>query len=234
MSRFITFGNQKFVQCRARIVREAQSTGVFHVCKAYNDQILRQDTAFWRKHGDFLERNPRGYGYWLWKPYIICKELEDMKDDEVLVYADSGCAFQPQQKAKLLEHIQRVRDDPNGMFLYHMPVHTLHMWSKQYSLDRLNKDGKVDIELPICVAGILYLRKCNFTTDLMNQWKNTIETDPALVTDVLTGRENPNFKEHRHDQTVLSLLARRAGVNMLLDDTYPVGIGPISATRFRG
>ncbi len=35
-----------------------------------------EKNKFWKKHGTFIESNPRGYGYWLWKPFIIKETLQ--------------------------------------------------------------------------------------------------------------------------------------------------------------
>ena len=37
-----------------------------------------------------ITKNPRGYGYWLWKSYIIKKTIEKMSDDDILLYLDCG------------------------------------------------------------------------------------------------------------------------------------------------
>ena len=43
--------------------------------KIYTDKELKNDQNFWEKHQQFIKRNPRGWGCWIWKPYIIKKLL---------------------------------------------------------------------------------------------------------------------------------------------------------------
>ena len=38
------------------------------------DEHLKIDKLFWENHGKIIENNSRGYGYWLWKPYIVKKQ----------------------------------------------------------------------------------------------------------------------------------------------------------------
>ena len=38
----------------------------------------------------FDSLQPRGGGYWVWKPWIIVDTLRQMKENDVLVYVDSG------------------------------------------------------------------------------------------------------------------------------------------------
>ena len=43
---------------------------------------------------DFIDKyhnifkHQRGFGYWLWKPYIILRKLEELNDNDILVYID--------------------------------------------------------------------------------------------------------------------------------------------------
>ena len=53
---------------------------------------------FWNNHSEFILANKRGYGYWLWKPYLIMKTLEQMNDNDILVYADCGCEIESNKK----------------------------------------------------------------------------------------------------------------------------------------
>ena len=32
----------------------------------------------------------RGYGYWIWKPYIVSKMMSRLNDGDILVYTDAG------------------------------------------------------------------------------------------------------------------------------------------------
>ena len=35
----------------------------------------------------------KGYGFWLWKPYIIYKHLCKLNDNDILIYSDPGGNF---------------------------------------------------------------------------------------------------------------------------------------------
>jgi len=64
---------------------------MFNKIISYNDKDLNNDEEFWKKHGNFIENNKRGNGYWIWKPYIIMKNLDLMNDNDILLYLDCGC-----------------------------------------------------------------------------------------------------------------------------------------------
>src|SRR5262249_42668892 len=51
------------------------------------------DQEFYRRNQSMLDE-PRGAGYWLWKPYLVAKALkEEMANGDVLFYCDSGGFF---------------------------------------------------------------------------------------------------------------------------------------------
>jgi hypothetical protein len=50
------------------------------------------DAEFRQRHERIL-RQPRGGGYWLWKPYFILRALNEMADGELLFYCDAGACF---------------------------------------------------------------------------------------------------------------------------------------------
>ena len=43
------------------------------------------DTDFYEKHKNFINNNKRGYGYWIWKSYIVYKNLQKMNNGDILI-----------------------------------------------------------------------------------------------------------------------------------------------------
>ena len=109
---FLTFGagSQDYLDALARISRQAEDLQVFDKVIGLNDKDLKDDGPFWEKHGHFIETHWRGYGHWIWKPYIILKTLLSMNDGDLLMYLDSGCELDFNHKGELdkyLEHVNR-------------------------------------------------------------------------------------------------------------------------------
>ena len=44
---------------------------------------------FFAKYRDFAP-NQRGYGFWLWKPFIIFETLKKLNDGDICLYCDAG------------------------------------------------------------------------------------------------------------------------------------------------
>ena len=93
MKVFITFGagGPNYIDDGKRLIKQAKSTGHFDRTILYTAEDLRNDKEFWNQHSNFISKNKRGYGYWIWKSYIIKKTMEIMKDGDILLYLDCGC-----------------------------------------------------------------------------------------------------------------------------------------------
>lgn len=48
-----------------------------------------KETKFYSKNKELLDKSP-GYGFWAWKPYIILNRLNNMNDDDILIYMDAS------------------------------------------------------------------------------------------------------------------------------------------------
>lgn len=73
---FITFGagDEKYYEAGNFLIKEVESLNIFDKSILYTDKDLKTDQEFWPKHSNFIENNKKGYGYWLWKPYLIKKQ----------------------------------------------------------------------------------------------------------------------------------------------------------------
>ena len=69
--------------------------------------------GFVNKHHHILEQ-PRGAGYWLWKPYLIDRTLKYLNEDDVLFYCDAGAMF-----IRSIQPVIDKLDNTKGVFLFH-------------------------------------------------------------------------------------------------------------------
>lgn len=61
-------------------------------CISYNKTIFNDDIGFLRRNAHILNRS-RGGGYWLWKPYVIFRELYLARDGDIILYSDSAVSI---------------------------------------------------------------------------------------------------------------------------------------------
>ena len=113
MKKFISFGGptEDFHNTLKRICNEAKDFDYFNEIIGLTEKDLIEDDIFWNKNKEFILNSSKGYGYWIWKPYLINKELEKMNDGDILVYADAGCKINKNGKKRFLEYIELLNNN---------------------------------------------------------------------------------------------------------------------------
>ena len=109
-NKVITFasGNNCYYEAAKRLINQAESTSLFE-CELITENCLKSDNEFWDKHSNFIEKNKRGFGYWIWKPYIIKKTMQTLNTGDVLLYLDSGCEIDINKKRQIEEYLELVK-----------------------------------------------------------------------------------------------------------------------------
>lgn len=161
------------------------------------------DEKFKNSFADILN-NPRGGGYWLWKPYIIKKQLAKMKDGEYLFYADSGTTFiQPIYKLLKCDVLKR-----QDIMAFQLPL-LEKQWTKEVALQKMDGTLPEITETPQLCATYILFRKSQFSTKFVQCWLDAC-TDSNLISDSNDSRANGiHLIEHRHDQSLFSITFKK-------------------------
>lgn len=172
---------------------------------------------------DFLQSNSytfmqhRGAGYWLWKPYLILKTLLTMNDEDWLFYSDSGLIF----LRNVWEYIEKMEEqlkisDKVSSFAY---CNTNNFWTKRDTFVLMNCDEEKYTNGLHRTASFFLCKKNNYSINFVKEWLQYAK-DPRILTDLPNTQGLPNypeFKDHRHDQSIMSLLSIKNEA-FLLDD----------------
>lgn len=167
----------------------------------------------------------RGAGYWVWKPMVILMTLQRMEWNDELMYADTGCTIVGCLDP-LFNHLQRQDVVP-------ISVHGNHLestWTKRDLFKALNAEPLHSSVQRL--AGVIIVRKTAAVIQLVQDWLN-IATNLHFIDDSVSVNENyPDFREHRHDMSIWSLLTKLRGYADIPDPTYPCETSTtIAATR---
>lgn len=220
---FVTFSDG-IVYKNNRILSEANNSGFFKNVKGYNPNDF--DDEFKIKNGDFIKNNKRGYGYWLWKPYVILKSLMEIEYNDFLIYADSGCTINNNGYKRMRELYKLL--ETNDIVAFRI-AHDELTWNKtdaiQSVLNRLNIsqeqfDSSIKENPRQNCAGIMLLKKTPNTVNMIKLWYelsmenqyHNIDDSPSILPNHIS------FKEHRHDQSLFSLLTRFTPFVAIVDD----------------
>jgi len=210
MKKFITFsgGGQNYIDAGNRLINQALNLKLFDEVKLYTDEDLKNDLEFWTKHKDFIINNKRGYGYWLWKPYIIKKTMAQMKDGDILLYLDCGCELNELKKQNLNHFFNYVKTD----YIIGTLAGLEKEWNKMDLLKYLNMVNHNSLNINQRQAGTNMFLVCEKVINLVNEWYN-IACIYNLIDDSKSVSKNFDcFKEHRHDQSIFSLLTKKYNI----------------------
>jgi len=155
-----------------------------------------------------LLKEKRGYGYWIWKAFLILKELKNLKDDEILIYIDST-----DLPEKLFFDIVIERFKYNDILLVNRGYNHGE-WTKRDCFVLMNCDTAEYYNHVQLEAGILGLKKTEFNINLITKWFEYCK-NVNILTDIpnVCGLPNqPNFKDHRNDQSILTNLSIKYGL----------------------
>lgn len=220
MKHFLTFGSEHYKGRVSPLCEQVKKLQIFNYIWGITDDHLKKDSQFWEQHKEHIEKNSRGYGYWVWKPYLIWVIMHcNMKDDDILLYLDAGCEINPQGKNRLLEYFDMVSEDPVGI-LAQIIIGTSQerRWTKSDIFDYLNTwEYKEEFQR---ASGIILFRKTPASINFVRDWYIAC-CNYELVSDKPSKIPNdPTFVENRHDQSMFSGLCHIYKVKSIPDETY--------------
>jgi hypothetical protein len=205
MNHLITYGTENFNNSKLRLLEEAINTDWFTTVTLYGPEHLSDE---FKETFKTLLLEQRGAGYWIWKSYIIKKTMENMNDGDILLYLDCGCELDFKIKNELLKSIDIVKTDKI--------IGTLTCTEKYYNkmdlVEKLDMNKDIYLNSAQRQGGTNLYLVCNETRHLVNEWYkiacdyNNIDDSPSINKNI------PSFKEHRHDQSIFSLLTKKYNI----------------------
>ena len=214
---FVTFGgpSNQFRNRVKEITDQALSMNIFNNIYGFTDINLKNDNIFWDKHKKFIESNKRGYGYWIWKPYILLKVLNEIKENEFILYADSGCYLNISNIEGLNNYINILDNSKYGILsiVFNDPIFFCEKkWNKGDLLNLFENFNLDEIKNTTQnLATYFFVKKNDHSLKFINKWYDLacnyklIDDSPSLVSN------EKEFIEHRHDQSIFSILCKTYG-----------------------
>lgn len=224
---FTTFGDsQRFKKSVFNITQEAKDSQFFTHIHAYDETNLDQD--FLNNHLSFMN-STRGFGYWIWKSQVILQTFEKMNNNDILLYADAGCKINKEGKQRFQEYIDLLNGSPFDNLSFELSYDLSNSKTpnsypeKMYTKGDLLNLFSIDKNSPQLGATSFFIKKTEFTTKLVQEWLSlSIQNNYHLIDDTPSSIQNePEFKQHRHDQSLWSILRKYRGTTIVhLDETW--------------
>lgn len=232
MIRFCTFGDEKYAKSCKRICNEAKSLSFIDTATAYTpDMISSRITEVPSLNSLF--KHKIGYGYWIWKADIMLSEFQQMKDGDILIYLDAGCIINI-FASTAWKHYFDLLSNQTAETATAVPWIVFQMgfkewqWTKASTFEIFQKkfaDVSEETWSQIkqsgqCAGGMHILKKTPRTTNILFEFLEIVQHNPMIIQTDPHEPQDPQFKQHRHDQSIWSLLAKLYNFIILPDVTY--------------
>lgn len=211
----ITFGTVDYKNAVDSLVKSANK--YFDNIKCFTP--LDIDSNFLEKNKNILNQQ-RGAGYWLWKPYIIHKVLNEINPDDLVFYVDAGNIFV--ENPEILYQYKNLNDgiilfdNRDGMTNGNAASNNISCKKDTFVLMDCDNE-KYIYGTHLNASYQIYFKNKN-TLNFINQYLFFCQNEFILTdTPNMYGFNYSGYYDHRHDQSVLSLLAIRENVKPLVD-----------------
>ena len=195
---YINYSDKAFKAQQNFALKMAKSRGGFDNITGYSREDI--DKEFYEENKNILDQ-PRGGGYWLWKPYFINKKLNELTDGDYLFYSDSG-AFFLKNIDILIEELEKYDQDIMG---FELPL-IESQWTKKELFLNMDCDEAYS-ETNQIFASYILVRKTKLSVEFFEKYLQ-YSCDEINITDKYQDNisQDKNFIDHRHDQSIFSLL----------------------------
>jgi len=222
---FVSFagGDPIWKLARSRIKKQANEAGVFTRLRIYSPKDLGKIAC--NSDLEFIASNRRGFGYWIWKPIIILDFLRENPDIEGILYADTGCDLNFNDYSKKIWKKYLSFLEANSGIAFKMELFE-NAWTKQEvfnyfpELDAFRKTEQL--------LATVFIMEREFAISFCNQWLEAMRTlNYSLLNDEFDRTiQVSEFIEHRHDQSLFSLLIKKDPRILILDSLQEVYFFP--------
>jgi hypothetical protein len=221
--------NPKWYQSQSALNQSAKTYG-FNGVISYTDQ--NREWSFISKYKD-ITKETRGYGFWQWKTLILLDAMNQVKEGDIVAYVDSG-----NQIINSLDYIFNLCEKQEIVLFenrdgnYERTTHKNKNWTKRDTFVLMNCDEARYYDASQVDAAYQFYKKTDRVMDFLNEY-NSYCSNENIISDLpnITKDNLPEFIDHRHDQSILSLMAVKYDIpllpepsewgNYLTDRPYP-------------
>ena len=227
---FVTagLGGKSFEDAADRLVAQASTFEFFTELHAIKEEEIFQicpRILNWFENSELQQ--VKGFGWYTWKATIAYKAIVEKRwgEFDLVMYLDAGCEMfkSKQSKKRLQGYIHSAMND--GHTLFAIPTPERH-FTKRDLFEYFSEISPED-ESPQFQSGS-WILKTNSNEEFARRWEE-LSAVGVFMTDESPSQmgESPDFKIHRYDQSIFSLLAKSFGYKANSD------VPPGSATSVR-
>lgn len=224
---FITvgIGRNNFREAAQRLCHQAEKFEIFSKIKSIDQseiEVIAPYLKEWYPNEGIT--NTSGYGWYAWKSTVAREAFNGRWGDfENIMYLDAGCEMflSSFSRRRLIKYMNITETKGSCLFAIKTQESS---YSKSEVYDKFKEyDYRPEIQIQ---AGSWLMRK-DVGKLISEEWENFILKGPHTVDISISPKgEHADFVEHRYDQSVFSLLAKKHKLN-ISDDRPPGKIGKL-------
>jgi hypothetical protein len=205
--KILTFAQGPFIESQKQLIEHIKPFNI-NSQKHLNDNDL--DLNFKKEFSEILKFK-KGYGFCIWKPFLILNELYQLNDNEILLYVDSTDRIESTFISLVAEHFNSYLN--NNFFLNRGFINS--HWTKRDTFVLMNCDSELFHNCVQLEAGVIGLTKTEDNLTIVKNWFNyCCNSDILIDKPNVCGKSNlPGYKEHRYDQSILTNIVFKKGIN---------------------
>lgn len=222
---YANFADENFKKQQNIALLSAKYVGGFDRVSGFSLKDI--DPVFFSANKDILNQK-RGAGYWLWKPYFIKKILSEISEGDYLFYSDSG-AFFLKKIDVLIKALEKEGQDIMG---FELPL-IEKQWTKKELFLNMDCNSCFYSETNQILASFILIKKTSLSVKFFDEFLE-LSCNKLNLTDEYNDqvKQDECFVEHRHDQSIFSLLYKSYKLKPFKDPSqlgkYPDGYSGIS------
>jgi len=170
------------------------------------------------------DKNKRGAGYWIWKPYAMKQILKISEPGDIIIYVDSSTFFN-----KSINNITGFINNNSILCFKHAHnaeserAHKQSEWTKMNAVKHFgysaNSWCSTEGEKVQFISAFLGIKNNNIGNFVVDKWLEIMNPKFSYLFDDSISEDNcEGFEDSRHDQQMLSLILYKYFPDILFPD----------------
>ena len=201
--KIISFGsNEEYINLAEKTVQSVKNLYSKSETKVFKPKDLPYEI------NDYAKIYSRGYGYWIWKPYIIKEALCKINENDILLYLDGRSGLRKTGKPiRWLDSF--ILENKFDIASWQM-IHKEMSWTNGDIISAFNLDLNSELVKTGQFAATFHAWRKNIRSlNFLNEWLKFLLDNREICRDEVS--QNLNHKKfigNRHDQSVFSLMIK--------------------------
>ena len=159
----LSYSTKGFYNRHDELNQSAKKFGIKNHINFYDRDLFK--TEFYIKNKIVLD-NPKGAGFWLWKPYYINEALKQINDGDLLFYVDAASVFidDPEAIFKI------AGENEKGMILFDTRPLTNRQFCRRDAFINLGCDTEKYWNAWHVIATMFVIKKTAFAVSFISEW----------------------------------------------------------------